>query len=93
MWIVCSEVINLGGGKFLPHSKKVQVPEKLGNELVERGVATEAEIEKMEGYVASTQGEGDDNEDNDGGEDNGEGGNDGEGNEDAGSGQEAQTQA
>ena len=53
MWIVCNETVNLGGGKFLPHTKKVQVPEKLGTELIEKGVAEEAVIEKMEDYVAA----------------------------------------
>ena len=53
MWIVCNETVNLGGGKFLPHTKKVQVPEKLGTELIEKGVAAEAVIGKMEDYVAA----------------------------------------
>jgi hypothetical protein len=55
MWVKCNQVINLGGGKFLPHTKKVQVPDKLGVELIKRGVAEEAELKKMEGYVGAQQ--------------------------------------
>ena len=54
MYIICSEVVNLGGGKFIPHSQKVNVPDKLGEELVARKIATDLsdEIEAAKAVVA-----------------------------------------